>query len=171
MFSRLFRVQLAFPLLDIWATTRYLSWCRGCSRTCTSWSGCMFIFSRKEVTQQKNMKCCMHSILGYFILCKYYFSYWQRSPNWWEISPSDRADYVLFHTVNISRTSLLMLYLLSQYSANKAEAVSCFVVCCCCRHRILENNNIHQISSMTFSGLNSLVLLWVAVSYMLLALL
>lgn len=27
--------------------------------------------------------------------------------------------------------------------------------------RILENNNIHQISSLTFSGLNSLVLLWV----------
>lgn len=31
-----------------------------------------------------------------------------------------------------------------------------------CLFRILENNNIHQISTMTFSGLNSLVLLWVS---------
>lgn len=33
----------------------------------------------------------------------------------------------------------------------------------CCR--ILENNNLHQISPMTFSGLNSLVLLWVFSMY------
>lgn len=33
------------------------------------------------------------------------------------------------------------------------------------RYRILENNNIHQISSMTFSGLNSLVLLWVFILF------
>lgn len=32
------------------------------------------------------------------------------------------------------------------------------IVCFFC-YRILENNNIHQITSMTFSGLNSLVLL------------
>lgn len=30
-------------------------------------------------------------------------------------------------------------------------------LCFCCR--ILENNDIHQVSPMTFSGLNSLVLL------------
>lgn len=36
--------------------------------------------------------------------------------------------------------------------------------CICFYSRILENNSIHQISSTTFSGLNSLVLLWVIIS-------
>lgn len=63
-------------------------------------------------------------------------------------------------------TFLLMLFHLHQYSANEAETVSC--VCSC--FRILENNNIHHISSMTFSGLNSLLLLWVVFCFFLLML-
>lgn len=36
--------------------------------------------------------------------------------------------------------------------------------------RILENNGIHQVSPMTFSGLNSLVLLWACFIFYILAL-
>lgn len=53
-----------------------------------------------------------------------------------------------------------MLFLLNQHSANENYILFFLVFVC----RILENNNIHQISSMTFSGLNSLVLLWVYIS-------
>lgn len=35
--------------------------------------------------------------------------------------------------------------------------------------RILENNDIHQVSPMTFSGLNSLVLLWACFIFYILA--
>lgn len=47
-------------------------------------------------------------------------------------------------------------------STNTVFKCECFdnqtsSLCICCR--ILENNDIHQVSPMTFSGLNSLVLL------------
>lgn len=156
--------QTLFPLLGIWAITRYLSWSRGCSRTCTSWSGCMFSLHWKKILHQRNIKCSMHSILGYFTLCKYQFAkrrdvqFVINNSNWLNkvLLSFSCIIFFLLHVGDTSRISQCMPSLLKQYCENKTETISC-VFCC----RILEHNNIHQISSMTFSGLNSLVLLWV----------
>lgn len=62
---------------------------------------------------------------------------------------------VLFKKMCIKLSSVDELF---WFKAQKTRLKWCSFCCC----RILENNNVHQISAKTFSGLNSLVLLWVS---------
>ncbi|KAK2904440.1 relaxin receptor 1 isoform X3 [Channa argus] len=111
------------------------------------WLYVYFLLNKKKYKYKHGL----HTILRYFTFCKY----------WAAVGRELCDEYFLqifffLYTGNVSQPYILKVFLWNQYTANDGETISCFFVFF---YRILENNNIHQISSTTFSGLNSLVLL------------